>query len=145
MMKKKISLLMFLLVNVISYSQIFKSENNDFINFNSKEIKINIDNTNYEGNFEILASKKDKKEYLIYNYFSRSIVIELNIETKEISKNLPYLIIDTVKLIHTSDLESLMKVISKKGINNIKDYIIVYEAENIHLNLSNQQLPLPLN
>lgn len=144
-MKKKISLLMFLLVNVISYSQIFKSENNDFINFNSKEIKINIDNTNYEGNFEILASKKDKKEYLIYNYFSRSIVIELNIETKEISKNLPYLIIDTVKLIHTSDLESLMKVISKKGINNIKDYIIVYEAENIHLNLSNQQLPLPLN
>lgn len=143
MMKKKISLLMFLLVNVISYSQIFKSENNDFINFNSKEIKINIDNTNYEGNFEILASKKDKKEYLIYNYFSRSIVIELNIETKEISKNLPNLIIDTVKLIHTSDLESLMKVISKKGINNIKDYIIVYEAENIHLNLSNQQLPLP--
>ena len=142
MMKRKIFLLLFLMMNVISFAQVFKSENNDFINFNSKEIKINIDNTNYEGNFESFTSKKDKKEYLIYNYFSRSIVVELTIEIEDISENSPNLIINTIKLIHTSDLDSLMKVISKKGLNNINEYIVVYEAENIHLNLSNQQLPL---
>ena len=141
MMKRKIFLLLFLMMNVISFAQVFKSENNDFINFNSKEIKINIDNTNYEGDFESFTSKKDKKEYLIYNYFSRTIVVELNIENKKISETVPHLIINSIKLIHTSDSDSLMKAISKRGLNNIKGYIIVYEAENIHLKLGNQNTP----
>ncbi|SNR48583.1 hypothetical protein SAMN06265371_103457 [Lutibacter agarilyticus] len=142
-MKKKLFLLMLLLTNIISHSQIFQSENNDFINFNSKEIKINIDNTNYEGNFISFTSKEDKKEYLIYSYFSRSVVIELNKETEEINDASPNLTVYRVKLIHTSNIDSLMKEISKKGLNNIKKYIIIYEAENIRLELNNQNKLTP--
>lgn len=142
-MKKKLFLLTLLLTSIISHSQTFQSENSDFINFNSKEIKINIDNTNYEGNFKSFTSKKDKKEYLIYSYFSRTIVVELNIENKKISETLPHLIINSIKLIHTSDLDSLMKEISKRGLNNIKKYIIVYEAENVRLELNNTNILTP--
>ena len=142
-MKKKLFLLTLLLTNIISHSQTFQSENSDFINFNSKEIKINIDNTNYEGNFKSFTSKKDKKEYLIYSYFSRSVVIELNNKIEEINDASSNLTICRVKLIHTSNTDSLMKVISKKGVNNLKKYIIVYEAENIRLELNNTNILTP--
>ena len=139
-MKKKTLIVIFFLASIISYSQVFKSGNDDFINIDSRDIKIKIDNTNYKGQFETFTSKKDKQEYLIYNYFSRTIVIELNQNIDEIDENSPNLIINTVKLIHTSDLNSLKKAISKKGLDGIKDFITISQASNMKLDLINQNL-----
>jgi len=127
----------FLFCHVISYAQIFKSDNEDFININSKEIHLTIDNTTYKGDFQNFNSRKDKKEYLIYPYFSRTVIVLLNAPIANIEENTPAIYIRTIKLVHSSDIKSIMKAVDKNGLNNIKNFMIVYEALNSNINFWN--------
>jgi len=136
-MKKNTAFLAFLLWHVISYAQIFKSENEDFINFNSKEIKITIGGSTYKGDFKSFTSKKDKREYLIYTYFSRTVIVSLNTPLEKIEENTPDIYVNTIKLVHSSDIKSITKAIDKNGLNNIKNFMIVYESLNSNINFWN--------
>lgn len=134
-MKKNIALWSFLWLHIISYSQTFKSNQNDYINFNSKEIKINIDSAVYKGTFESFISKKDKKEYLIYSFFSRTIIISLDTPIENINMNTPSINIKAVKLIHSSDVKLVQKTIRKNGLKDLKGFIVIYESLNCNINL----------
>jgi len=136
-MKKNFALLAFLLLHIISYSQNFQSDQGDYINFNSKEIKINIDDSSYKGKFQSFISKKDKKEYIIYNYFSRTIIVSLNTPIENITENTSAININAIKLIHSSDVKSVQKAIRKNGLKDLKGFILVYESLNCNLILEN--------
>lgn len=135
-MKKTIALLAItLLCYTASYSQIFTSENEDFINIDTKKIKLTIDSSSYRGDFEIFTSKKDDNEYLIYSYFSRTILVTLNTSIKNIEKGANNFNIKELKLIHSSDVKSIKKAVSKNGIKEAKKFIIVKETKNNNNNL----------
>ncbi len=139
-MKKMIAFLAFILCHTLIYSQIFKSQNEDLINFNSKEVKIIIDSSTYKGEFVNFTSKKDKKEYLIYSYFSRSVIVSLNTLVEKIDENTPEINIDRIKLIHSSDINSIIKAVGKNGLSNIENFITVYESLNSDIKLLNCNL-----
>jgi len=136
-MKKNFVLLAFLLLHIISYSQTFKSDQGDYINFNSKEIKINIDDSSYKGNFQSFISKKDKKEYLIYNYFSRTIIVSLNTPIENINERTSSININAIKLVHSSDVKSVQKAIRKNGLKDLKGFILISESLNCNIDLGN--------
>lgn len=136
-MKKNFVLLVFLLLHIISYSQTFKSDQSDYINFNSKEIKINIDDSSYKGKFQSFISKKDKKEYLIYTYFSRTVIVSLNTPIENINESISSIHINAIKLIHSSDVKSVKKAIRKDGLTEFKGFILIYESLNCNINLEN--------
>lgn len=139
-MKKIIALLAFILCHTLIYSQIFKSQYEDLINFNSKEVKIIIDGSTYKGEFLNFTSKKDKKEYLIYSYFSRSVIVSLNIPVERIDENTPEININSIKLVHSSDINSIIKAVGKSGLSDIKNFITVYESLNSNIKLLNCNL-----
>jgi len=135
-MKNKIVLLIFLISISLTYSQQFDSENNEFINFNTHKVNLQIDGNNYTGEFKSFKSKKDKQEYLIYSYFSRTIIIQLNKPVKEIKSIASELIIEKIKLVHNKDLDSITKNINKNGFDNCTNCIIVYEDTNYNMILA---------
>ena len=128
MKKQKSLFIAFFLCFNLSFSQIFTAENGNFIDLNKNEIKITIENTSYTGTFQSFTSKKDKKEYLIFSYFSRTIIISLNKPLNTFEKNTPKIIVKTVKLIHSNIIDKIIKAVNKKGINNLENFIIVYES-----------------
>jgi len=136
-MIKNFALLAFSLLHIISYSQIFKSNQDDYIDFNSKEIKIKIDDSTYKGNFHSFTSKKDKKEYLIYNYFLRTIITLLDTPIENITENTSAININAIKLIHSSDVKSVQKAIRKNGLEDMEGFILIYESLNCNIDLEN--------
>lgn len=139
-MKKIILLIMFLAIYKVTYSQYFTSENNDFINFDSKELKINIDNFSYKGYFEKFKSKNDKREYLIYSYFSRSVILAVDRPLKTVNSNTQSFKIVSVLVVHSSEINTIKKSVSKKGIKNLKDYILIYQSDNFNKTLVNYKI-----
>ena len=127
-MKKTTLLWSLLFICSFTKAQTFHLENEDFINFETKEIVIDIDNFSYKGYYENFNSKYDKKEYLIYSYFSRSIVIELNKPISEINNTTKEVKIKSAIVIHNNDLKSLKKVICRKGVKNLNNFIIIHNS-----------------
>ena len=128
-MKNQYSLfIIFLLYFNFSFSQVFTSENGNFINLNNNKVKLYIEDTSYTGTFQSFTSKKDKKEYLIYSYFSRTVLITLDKPLNTFEMNTPNIAVKTVKLIHSNNIDSIIKTVTKKGVNNLKNFIIVYES-----------------
>jgi len=61
----------------------------------------------------------------------------LNAPIANIEENTPAIYIRTIKLVHSSDIKSIMKAVDKNGLNNIKNFMIVYEALNSNINFWN--------
>ena len=131
-MKKTIILLVLFATSFVTYSQNFTSNNSDFINIDSKELKIDIDDFSYKGYFESFKSKKDKKEYLIYSYFSRSVILAIDRPLKSVDNDTQNLKINSVLVVHSSEISAIKKSINKKGLKNLKDYILVYQSDNFN-------------
>ena len=115
----------FLLFSLVSFGQVYTSENEDTINFSEKKAKINIDNFNYKGNFEVFTSKKDKKNFIIYSYFSRTVVFSVNKSVKEIENSTEEFKIEDIKLIHNNNTKSIIKQIKGRGINNLQKLVLI--------------------
>jgi len=88
-------------------------------------------------NSKVSFLKKDKKEYIIYNYFSRTIIVSLNTPIENITENTSAININAIKLIHSSDVKSVQKAIRKNGLKDLKGFILVYESLNCNLILEN--------
>lgn len=129
MPKQTLLIITFFLFSNFSFSQIFISENGGLINFNKKEADLKIDNTTYSGNFQSFNSKKDKKEYLLYSYFSRTVIFTIDRPLNEIDQNITNLNLTIVRLIHSNKINSIMEKVNKKGIKNLKDFIVVYQSD----------------
>lgn len=141
MNKQKSLFIVILLCFNLSFSQVFTAENGNFIDLNNHEIKLSIEGTAYTGTFQNFTSKKDKKEFLIFSYFSRSILILLDKPLNTFEKSIPILNIKMVKLVHSNMIASIIKTVNKKGINNLENFIMVYESSEetfiqLHNNLS---------
>jgi hypothetical protein len=90
-------------------------------------VNLQIDGNSYTGEFKYFKSKKDKQEYLIYSYFSRTVIFQLNKPVKEIKSITSELIIEKIKLVHNKDLKSIIKNINKNGFDNCTNCIVVFE------------------
>ncbi|SDX77740.1 hypothetical protein SAMN05444411_10995 [Lutibacter oricola] len=139
-MKKTTLLGVLLFVCTYTKAQTFTLKNQDFINFDTHEIQVDIDNFSYKGYYKAFKSKQDKKEYLIYSYFSRSVVLELSKTVKEIDSNTNDLKINYAVVIHNNDLQPLIKAISKKGIKNLDDFIIIHKSTKFNTPFINKNI-----
>ncbi|NLP57444.1 hypothetical protein [Lutibacter sp. B1] len=129
-MKKTVLSLFLTLTFTFAYSQLFISENSNIIDLKAKKAKITIDNFTYKGDFQIFTSKKDNKDFLIFSYFSRTIVFSTNKPLNEIinNKSIDEFDITDIKVIHSKEIKSIIREIKKRGVHNIQNFIIVFDG-----------------
>lgn len=139
LMNNKMSILLILTLWFnISFSQTLIFENENFINLSENEVKLNIDNTLYTGTFQSFTSKKDKKEYLIYSYFSRTIIFSLDRPIGGVEGGVVDL--NTVKLIYGNVVDSVINTVNKKGINRLENFVVIHESFGGEIQVCNKRI-----
>lgn len=139
LMNNKMSILLILMLWFnISFSQTLIFENENFINLSENEVKLNIDNTLYTGTFQSFTSKKDKKEYLIYSYFSRTIIFSLDRPIGGVEGGVVDL--NTVKLIYGNVVDSVINTVNKKGINRLENFVVIHESFGGEIQVCNERI-----
>ncbi|RXP64561.1 hypothetical protein EC396_00885 [Lutibacter sp. HS1-25] len=111
------------------FAQVFTAENGNFMDLKKKKIKLYIENSTYSGTFQNFTSKRDKKEYFIFTYFSRTVIFSIDKPLNSIQDNTKNIGLECVRVLHATAVDSIIKTIHKNGINSLKDYIVVYESE----------------
>jgi len=127
---KKFILFLILFKSTISFSQKFVDAVGNQIDFDSKYISLNLDDFNYSGIFEGVFSKIDGAEYLIYSSRARIVVLKLNEKLNIIKKTSVELKIESIKIIHSREFKKIKKELAKKGLINLKNFVVVYDRAN---------------
>jgi hypothetical protein len=91
---------------------------------------LNLDDFNYSGIFEGVFSKIDGAEYLIYSSRARIVVLKLNEKLNIIKKTSVELKIESIKIIHSREFKKIKKELAKKGLINLKNFVVVYDRAN---------------